>query len=108
MERCLIGHEIGFEKLIFGSDTSAEKIGDHIRRWDTIFDLLAVPDDARERMWWLNGAEVYGEAPVAWLGKRRAPRKRAPAPIRVAAARAKKPRAATKASRNGKRPSARR
>ena len=113
VERRLIGHEIGFEKLIFGSDTSPEKIADHIRRWDTIFDLLAVPVDARERMWWLNGAEVYGEEPVAWLGKRRPAARKPSTPIRVAAARAKQPRAAkrpgsTKPSRNANRPSKRR
>ena len=66
VERRLIGHEIGCEKLIFGSDTSPEKIADHIRRWDTIFDLLDVTDDARERMWWLNGAEVYGLVKPTW------------------------------------------
>jgi hypothetical protein len=71
VERRLIGHEIGYEKLIFGSDTSPEKIGEHIRRWDTIFDLLDVPEDARERLWWSNGAEIYGEEEAAWLGKRR-------------------------------------
>ena len=54
VERRLIGHEIGFEKLIFGSDTSPEKIAEHIRRWDTIFDLLDVPEDCRERLWWLE------------------------------------------------------
>ena len=103
VERRLIGHEIGFEKLIFGSDTSAEKIADHIRRWDTIFDLLAVQPDARERMWWFNAAEIYGEEPVAWLGKRRATAsKRAPAPIRVAATRARKP-APKKTAARGKR-----
>jgi hypothetical protein len=71
VERRLIGHEIGFEKLIFGSDTAPEKIADHIRRWDTIFDLLSVPDDARERLWWHNGAEVYGEEEVPWMKKRK-------------------------------------
>lgn len=83
VERRLIGHEIGFEKLIFGSDTAPEKIADHIRRWDTIFDLLDVPDDARERMWWYNGAELYGEEPIPWMKKRRG--KRAAAAVRVTA-----------------------
>lgn len=71
VERRLIGHEIGYEKLIFGSDTSPEKIADHIRRWDTIFDLLDVPADARERLWWQNGAELYGEEDRVWMKKRR-------------------------------------
>ena len=82
LERRLIGHEIGFEKLIFGSDTSPEKIGEHIRRWDTIFDLLDVPEDARERMWWSNGAELYGEEPIAWMKKPAAKKK--PAAITIA------------------------
>ena len=70
VERRLIGHEIGFEKLIFGSDTAPEKIAHHIRRWDTIFDLLDVPDDCRERLWWLNGAELYGLEKPTWLRAR--------------------------------------
>jgi predicted TIM-barrel fold metal-dependent hydrolase len=102
VERRLVGHEIGYEKLIFGSDTSPEKIADHIRRWDTIFDLLDVPVDARERMWWANGAEIYGEEPVTWLKQPRARRKQT-APITVAAARASSRRGA-RASKNGATP----
>ena len=94
VERRLIGHEIGFEKLIFGSDTAPEKIPGHIRRWDTIFDLLDVPEDARERMWWQNGAEIYGEEAVAWAKTRRA--RKAPAAIVV-----KTP--ATRAAKSSKR-----
>jgi predicted TIM-barrel fold metal-dependent hydrolase len=71
VERRLIGHEIGFEKLIFGSDTQPEKIAEHVRRWDTIFDLLDVPGDARERLWWYNGAEIYGEEPVTWMKRKK-------------------------------------
>ncbi len=96
VERRLIGHEIGCEKLIFGSDTAPEKIGHHIRRWDTIFDLLDIGEDERERMWWLNGAEVYGLVKPAW---QKAARK-ASAPIRVSSngtrAGAGKPRKAAK------------
>jgi predicted TIM-barrel fold metal-dependent hydrolase len=66
LERRLIGQEIGYEKLIFGSDTAPEKIADHIRRWDSIYDLLDVPEDCRERLWWRNGAELYGEEPLEW------------------------------------------
>ena len=94
VERRLIGHEIGYEKLIFGSDTSPEKIGDHIRRWDTIFDLLDVPEDARERMWWSNGAEIYGEEAVRWM---KAPRASAKAPA-IIVARPPKRAAATKSA----------
>ncbi len=88
VERRLIGHEIGFEKLIFGSDTSPEKISEHIRRWDTIFDLLDVPVDARERMWWSNGAELFGEEPIAWMKK---PRAKTKAPAIVVSRAARRP-----------------
>jgi hypothetical protein len=88
VERRLIGHEIGFEKLIFGSDTSPEKIALHVRRWDTIFDLLDVPADARDRMWWANGAEIYGEEPVTWLKRRGARKRRRRSPWRPHAHRA--------------------
>jgi hypothetical protein len=67
IERRLIGHEIGFEKLIFGSDCAPDKIIEHIRRWDAIFELLDVPADCRERMWWVNGAEIYGLEEPAWV-----------------------------------------
>lgn len=67
LERRLIGDEIGYEKLIFGSDCAPEKIADHIRRWDSIFDLLEVPDDCRERLWWRNGAELYGLETRDWV-----------------------------------------
>ena len=80
VERRLIGHEIGFEKLIWGSDTAPDKIADHIRRWDTIFDLLDVPDDCRERLWWLNGAELYGLERPSWMK----PLKRKSTAVRIA------------------------
>jgi len=99
VERRLIGHEIGYEKLIFGSDTQPEKIGEHIRRWDTIFDLLDVPDDCRERLWWYNGAELYGEEPVAWLESDAAKPKQQ-APVRVASG----GRASANGRRNGASP----
>lgn len=86
LERRLIGHEIGFEKLIFGSDTSPEKIAEHIRRWDTIFDLLDVPEDCRERMWWTNGAELYDEEDIAWMKKRRTAKREQPVVIASPAA----------------------
>jgi predicted TIM-barrel fold metal-dependent hydrolase len=95
VERRLIGHEIGCEKLIFGSDTAPEKIADHIRRWDTIFDLLDISEDERDRLWWMNGAEIYGLARAAW---QKEPKKPAP-PIRIAGKAAKRRRAAAARSR---------
>jgi len=70
LERHLIGGEIGYEKLIFGSDCAPDKIAEHIRRWDSIFDLLEVADDCRERMWWMNGAELYGLETPEWVASK--------------------------------------
>ena len=70
LERHLIGGEIGYEKLIFGSDCAPDKIAEHIGRWDSIFDLLEVPDDCRERMWWMNGAELYGLETPEWVASK--------------------------------------
>jgi uncharacterized protein len=99
VERRLIGHEIGFEKLIFGSDTAPEKIVEHIRRWDTIFDLLDVPADARERMWWSNGAEIYGEEPIAWMKE---PRAKTKSPTIIGSRTPKRPAARKSAAQRSK------
>jgi predicted TIM-barrel fold metal-dependent hydrolase len=117
VERGLIGREIGCEKLIFGSDTQPDKIKRHIDRWEGIFDLLELREDERERIWWSNGAELYGLQKAAWqrgakkrpaslaavpspgasLGGAR-PKKGSPAgpPVRIVAPRRKKRRAAPK------------
>ena len=52
--------EFGVEKLIFGSDCGMDEIKDHIDRFDIIYDQLGLTDDERERLWWRNGAELYG------------------------------------------------
>jgi predicted TIM-barrel fold metal-dependent hydrolase len=66
VERGLIGKEIGIEKLIFGSDTAPERIADHVSRWEAIFALLDLTAAEKERIWWLNGAELYGLARPHW------------------------------------------
>lgn len=60
VERRLIGHEIGWEKLVFGSDCGMDEIREHIDRFEAIYDLMELTDDQRERLWWKNGAEIYG------------------------------------------------
>lgn len=60
VEQKLIGTEIGVEKLVFGSDCGMDDIEAHLQRFEAIFDLLEIDDDGRERMWWRNGAEIYG------------------------------------------------
>ncbi|MFN8532567.1 MAG: amidohydrolase family protein [Dehalococcoidia bacterium] len=59
-ERRLIGYEIGIEKLVFGSDCQANEIQEHVDRFQAIFDRIGLSEDERERIWWRNGAEIYG------------------------------------------------
>lgn len=57
--------EFGVEKLIFGSDCGMDEIRAHIDRFEIIYDQLGLTDDERERLWWRNGAELYGlESPT--------------------------------------------
>ena len=60
LERGLIGKKIGVEKLVFGSDCGMDEIKEHIDRFEVIFEQLALTEDERERLWWRNGAEIYG------------------------------------------------
>ncbi|MEO8539853.1 MAG: amidohydrolase family protein [bacterium] len=52
--------EFGHEKLIFGSDCGMDEIRAHIDRFEIIYDQLGLTEDERERLWWRNGAELYG------------------------------------------------
>jgi predicted TIM-barrel fold metal-dependent hydrolase len=56
----LIGKRMGIEKLIFGSDCGMDEIQEHIDRFDAMYDRLGLNDEQRERLWWRNGAEIYG------------------------------------------------
>jgi predicted TIM-barrel fold metal-dependent hydrolase len=62
-ERRLIGMEIGVEKLIWGSDCAADEIAAHVERFVALFDRIGLSEDERERLWWRNGAELYGLEP---------------------------------------------
>ena len=65
VERQLIGTEIGIEKLVWGSDCGMDEIGEHIARFEHIYDTLGLSESQRERLWWRNAAEIYGlETPV--------------------------------------------
>ena len=65
VELGLIGKEIGIEKLVFGSDCGMDDIREHIDRFEVIYDQLELDESQRERLWWRNGAEIYGfEEPV--------------------------------------------
>ncbi|HWO93179.1 MAG TPA: amidohydrolase family protein, partial [Dehalococcoidia bacterium] len=69
VERRLIGFEITVEKLMFGSDCAADDIQDHVDRFQSIFDELGLDDDARERIWYGNAAEMFGLQEPAWAAE---------------------------------------
>jgi predicted TIM-barrel fold metal-dependent hydrolase len=56
----LIGQEIGIEKLVWGSDCGIDVFHEHIARFEAIYDQLGLDDEARDRLWWRNAAEIYG------------------------------------------------
>lgn len=60
MERNLIGVEFGFEKLVWGSDCGMDEIRTHIDRFEAMYEKLKLTEDQVERLWWRNGAEIYG------------------------------------------------
>ena len=65
VERRLIGTEIGVEKLVWGSDCRDDEIGDHVRRFELMFEQLALSEDDTDRIWYRNAAELFGEAEPA-------------------------------------------
>jgi uncharacterized protein len=60
VEQRMIGHEIGVEKLTWGSDCRADEIAEHVRRFVTIFDEIGLTEDEKERIWYRNAAEIWG------------------------------------------------
>jgi predicted TIM-barrel fold metal-dependent hydrolase len=61
--------EFGVEKLVFGSDCAMDDIRTHIDRFEAMYDLLGLTEDERERLWWRNGAEIYGLETPAFAGE---------------------------------------
>ena len=62
VERRLVGHEIGVEKLTWGSDCSDDEIADHVDRLEDIFEQVRLSEDERDRIRYWNAAEIFGEA----------------------------------------------
>lgn len=56
-----VGREIGPEKLTFGSDCPPEEIGAHVARFVAMFDRLGLSARDRDRIWYRNAAEAFGE-----------------------------------------------
>ncbi len=62
IERRIVGHEIGVEKLIWGSDCGTDEIGDHAMRLEQIFEQAKLTEDESDRIRYWNAAELFGEA----------------------------------------------
>ncbi|MSQ62101.1 MAG: hypothetical protein EXR43_05955 [Dehalococcoidia bacterium] len=69
VERGLIGREIAVEKLVFGSDCPADEVHEHVARFHKIFADLELDDDALDRIWYRNAAELYGYEEERWAGE---------------------------------------
>ena len=63
VERHLVPSEISHYKLLYGSDNN-ERFAEEIRDWQTIFDLLRLGDEERERIFYGNAARLFGIIPT--------------------------------------------
>ena len=68
-ERGLIGKEIGVEKLVWGSDCRDDEIEDHVRSLTAIMERIGLTSDERDRIWYANAAEMFGEVTPAVSAK---------------------------------------
>ena len=48
VERGLIGREIAVEKPIFGSDCAADEVGEHVHRFEGIFEGLGLSEEEQD------------------------------------------------------------
>ena len=62
VERRIVGHEIGVEKLTWGSDCGTDEIADHVVRLEQVFEQSKLTDDESDRIRYWNAAEMFGEA----------------------------------------------
>jgi uncharacterized protein len=63
IERKLIPAEISHYKLVYGSDNN-QRFAEEIRDWQTVFDLLRMPEEHRERIFYGNAARLFGVIPT--------------------------------------------
>jgi predicted TIM-barrel fold metal-dependent hydrolase len=63
IERKLIPSEISHFKLLYGSDNN-ERFEDEIRDWQTMFDMLRLDEEQRERIMYGNAARLFGMIPT--------------------------------------------
>ena len=65
VERRLVRHEIGVEKLTWGSDCGNDEIAQHVANLEAIFEQVGLTEDEANRIRWANAAEIFGhEQPV--------------------------------------------
>jgi len=65
VERRLVGHEIGVEKITWGSDCGNDEIRQHVANLERLFDQVGLTEDQKHRIRWANAAELFGlEQPV--------------------------------------------
>lgn len=65
VERRLVGHEIGVEKLTWGSDCGNDEIAQHVVNLERIFEEVGLSEDEKHRIRYQNAAEIFGfEQPV--------------------------------------------
>jgi predicted TIM-barrel fold metal-dependent hydrolase len=63
IERRLVPSEISHYKLLYGSDNN-ERFEEEIRDWQTIFDMLRLGEEERERIMYGNAARLFGMIPT--------------------------------------------
>lgn len=63
IERKLVPAEISHYKLVYGSDNN-QRFAEEIRDWQTVFDLLRMPEEHRERIFYGNAARLFGVIPT--------------------------------------------
>ncbi len=59
--------EISHFKLLYGSDNN-DRFEEEIRDWETMFDMLRLSEEERERIFYGNAARLFGVIPVEDAG----------------------------------------
>ena len=60
VERKLVKHEIGVEKLTWGSDCNTDEIASHVEHLEQIFVDCGLTEDEADRIRYRNAAEMFG------------------------------------------------
>ena len=60
VERKLVKHEIGVEKLTWGSDCNTDEIASHVDHLEQIFVDCGLTEDEADRIRYRNAAEMFG------------------------------------------------